>query len=98
LLRVSVHPPFHFIHQQLTQYTALHSRQPRMETKAALRDHGNCKLSCVVHLYVLPPSNNTCVLFIEKSSPDLIIVISSQLNREAGYNLCKMQYPILASM
>jgi hypothetical protein len=86
------------LYQQLAQYTALHSRQPRMETKAALRDHGNCKLSCVVPLYVLPSSNNTCVLFLEKSSPDLIIVISSQSNREAGYNLCKMQYPILASM
>jgi hypothetical protein len=98
LLRVSVDPQFHFTHQQLSQHTALHSRLPRIETKAALRDHGKCKLSCVVPLYVLPSSNNTCVLFLEKSWPDLITVISSQSNREAGYNLCKMQYLILASM
>jgi hypothetical protein len=44
-----------------------------IETKAALRDHCKCKLSCVVPLYVLPSFNNTCVLFLEKSSPDLII-------------------------
>jgi hypothetical protein len=98
LLRVSMHPQFYFTHQQLSQYMPLHSRLPLIETKAALRDHCKCKLSCVVPLYVLPSFNNTCVLFLEKSWPDLIIVISSQSNREAGYNLCKMQYLILACM
>jgi hypothetical protein len=41
-------------------YTVLHSRLHRIETKAALRDHGKCKFSCVVPLYVLPSSHNTC--------------------------------------
>jgi hypothetical protein len=71
---------------------------PQIETKATLKDHGKCKLSCVVPLYILPSYNNTFVLFLEKSWPDLIKVISSQSNPEAGYNLCKMQYLILASM
>jgi hypothetical protein len=98
LLRVSMHPQFHFTHQQLSQYTAPHSRLPWIETKGALRDRDKCKLSCVVPLYVLPSFNNTGLLFLEKSWPDLIIEILSQSIREAGYNLCKMQYLILASM
>ncbi len=52
LLRVCVHPQFHFAHQQLLQYTALLPRAHRIETAAALRDHGNCKLSCVILLCV----------------------------------------------
>ncbi len=63
LLRVSVHRQFHFTHQQLSEYTVLHSRLHRIETKAALRDHGKCKFSCVVPLYVLPSSHHTCRLF-----------------------------------
>jgi len=47
--------------------TARYSRLPRIETKAVLREHGKCKLSCVVPLDVLPSSNNTCVLFLENS-------------------------------
>jgi hypothetical protein len=44
LLRVCVHPPLHFTHQQLLQYTALLPRAHGIETEVALRDHGNCKL------------------------------------------------------
>ncbi len=98
LLRVRMHPQFHFTHQQLSQYTALQSRLPQIETNTALRDHSKCKVSCVVPLYVLPSFNNTAVLFLEKSWPDFIIDISSRSIWEAGYNLCKMQYLILASM
>jgi hypothetical protein len=47
-LRVCVHPQFHFTHQQLLQHTALLPRAHGIETQAALRDKGNCKLSCVI--------------------------------------------------
>jgi hypothetical protein len=52
LLGVCVHPLFHFTHQQLSQYTALLSGPRLIETEAALTDHFNCKLCCVVLLCV----------------------------------------------
>jgi hypothetical protein len=44
LLRVCVHPQFDFTHRQLLQYVALLPRVLGIETEAALREHGNCKL------------------------------------------------------
>jgi hypothetical protein len=44
LLRVCVHPQFDFTHRQLLQYVALLPRVHGIETEAALREHGNCKL------------------------------------------------------
>jgi pentatricopeptide repeat protein len=41
LLRLCVHPQFHFTHRQLLQCTSLLPRAHRIETEAALRDHGN---------------------------------------------------------
>jgi hypothetical protein len=69
-LRVCVHPQFHCTHQQLLKYTALLPRAHGIETEAALIDHGNCKLSCFIPLYVclLPSSHSsshsTCGCFI----------------------------------
>jgi hypothetical protein len=44
-LRVCVHPQFYFTHQQILQCTALLPRAHGIETEAAIRGHGNCKLS-----------------------------------------------------
>jgi hypothetical protein len=43
---VCVHPQLFFSCQQLLQYTALLSKAHPIETEAAPRDHGNCKLPC----------------------------------------------------
>jgi hypothetical protein len=58
-----MHSQLHYTHQQLLQYSTLRRLLPRahrIETKAAVRDHGNCKLSfflsSVVPLYLLPSS------------------------------------------
>jgi hypothetical protein len=74
LLRVCVHPPLHFTHQQqLLQYTALLPRAHGIETEVALRDHGNCNfflccssLSLCRGLCLLPSSSShsTCGWFI----------------------------------
>jgi len=71
LLRFCVHPQLHLAHQQLLQYTArLLPRPHRIETEAALRGRGNCKLCCVLPFSVcvclLPSSHSTCSLFAEK--------------------------------
>jgi hypothetical protein len=71
LLRVCVHPQLHLAHQQLLQYTArLLPRPDRIETEAAVRGRGNCKLCCVLPFSVcvclLPSSRSTCSLFAEK--------------------------------
>jgi hypothetical protein len=71
LLRVCVHPQLQFAHQQLLQYTApLLPRSHRIETEAALRGRGNCKLCCVLPLSLcvclLPSSHSSCILFAEK--------------------------------
>jgi hypothetical protein len=71
LLRVFVHPQLHLAHQQLLQYTArLLPRPHRIETEAAFRGRGNCKLCCVLPFSVcvclLPSSHSTCSLFAEK--------------------------------
>ncbi len=47
LLRVRLHPQFHFTHRQLLRCTSVLPRAHRIEKEAALRDHGNCKLSCL---------------------------------------------------
>jgi hypothetical protein len=65
-LRVCVHPQFYFTHQQILQCTALLPRAHGIETEAAIRGHGNCKLSYSSSLCVclLPsfhsPSHSTC--------------------------------------
>ncbi len=68
LPRVCVtHPQFYFTtYQQILQCIALLRRAHGIETEAAIRDHGNCKLSCSSSLCVclLPsfhsPSHSTC--------------------------------------
>jgi hypothetical protein len=66
LPRVFVHPQFYFTHQQILQCTALLPRAHGIETEAAIRDHGNCKLSCSSSLCVCllhsfhSPSHSTC--------------------------------------
>jgi len=52
LLRVSVHRQSQFTHQQLLQYAGFLPRVHRIETEAAIRALGECKLSCVVPLSV----------------------------------------------
>jgi hypothetical protein len=71
LLHIYVHPQLHFTHQRLLQYSTailLPRAQQRIETQAALRDHGNCKFSCVLPLS--PCLSTTAffswVLFAEK--------------------------------
>ncbi len=71
LLRVCVHPQLHLAHQQLLQYTArLLPRSHRIETEAALRGRGNCKLCCVLPfslcVCLLSSSHSTCSLFAKK--------------------------------
>jgi hypothetical protein len=80
LLRVCLNPQFHFTHQQIMQYTALLLRVYWIETKAALIGHGNCKLSCVVLICLLPSFNSTCALFLEKSWPDYSDIFSDKSN------------------
>ncbi len=59
LLCVCVHPQFHFTHQ-LLQYNILLPRVHMIEKDAALRDGGNCKLSCSSSMRgcLLPFSHN----------------------------------------
>ncbi len=71
LLHIYVHPQLHFTHQRLLHYSTallLPRAQQRIETQAALRDHGNCKFSCVLPLS--PCLSTTAffswVLFAEK--------------------------------
>jgi hypothetical protein len=53
LLRVCVHPQFHFTKKKLLLlYTALLPKVHWMETEAVLRDHGYGKFFCVVTLCV----------------------------------------------
>ncbi len=56
---VCVHPQFHFTHQ-LLQYNILLPRVHMIEKDAALRDGGNCKLSCSSSMRgcLLPSSHN----------------------------------------
>jgi hypothetical protein len=64
LLRVCVHPPLHFTHQQqLLQYTALIPRAHGIETEVALRDHGNCKLFLCCSSLSLSRSLSTAFFF-----------------------------------
>jgi hypothetical protein len=68
LLRVCVHLQFHCTHQQLLQHAALLPRAHQIQTETAFRDHGKCKLSCLVPLGPLRSSHSVCVLFPKKSS------------------------------
>jgi hypothetical protein len=96
LLRVCVHPQFHFTHRQLLQCTSLLPRAHRIETEAALRDHGNCKLSCFVPLCV----SVYCLLLkvLVGCLAKNFYLISSEPNRKIGHILWKTQYLIVASM
>ncbi len=96
LLRVCVHPQFHFTHRQLLQCTSLLPRAHRIETEAALRDHGNCKLSCFVPLSV----SVYCLLLkvLVGCLAKNFDLISSEPNRKIGHILWKTQYLIVASM
>ncbi len=96
LLRVCVQPQFLFTHQQLLQYTACLPRTHQTDTEATLRDHGSCKFSCVISLFLLPRSHSTCVCLLKSLDP--IIVISSHSNQKIGPNLCKMQCLTMTSM
>jgi len=95
-LRVRVHPQFHFTHRQLLQCTSLLPRAHRIETEAALRDHGNCKLPCFFPLCV----SVYCLLLtvLVGCLPKHVDLISSEPNRKIGHILCKTQYLVVASM
>ncbi len=88
-----MHPQFHFTHQQLLRNTALLLRVHRIQAVVALRDHGNCKLSCLVPLSVF-----VYCLRLMVCLPKNVDLISSEANREIGHILCKMQHLIVASM
>lgn len=70
-----------------------------IETEAALRDQGNCKLSSIVPLllcvYRLLLTEQT---FFLPEILDLIRAISSAANKKIGPNVCKMQHLIVASL
>jgi len=74
-----MHSQLHYTHQQLLQYPTLLLLSPRahrIETEAPVRDHGNCKLSFFLLLFLsiyclLLLSLSLLVLeFVEKSWPD----------------------------
>jgi hypothetical protein len=92
LLLRGVHPQFHFTHQQLLRNTALLLRVHRIQAVVVLRDHGNCKLSCLVPLSVF-----VYCLRLMVCLPKNVDLISPEANREIGHILCKMQHLIVAS-
>ncbi len=93
LLLRGVHPQFHFTHQQLLQNTANLLRVHRIQAVAAVSDHRNCKLSCLV-----PPSVFVYCLHLMVCSPKNVDLISSEANRQIVHILCKTQHLIMASM
>jgi hypothetical protein len=92
LLRVCVHPQSQFTHQQLLQYAGFLPRVHRIETEAAIRASGECKLSCVVPLSV-------CVycLPLVVCLPKTVDLISSEGNRKIAHVVCKTQYDLIVT-
>ncbi len=92
LLRVCVPRQSQFTHQQLLQYAGFLPRVHRMETEAAIRAPGECKLSCVVPLsvcvYYLP-----LVVCLRKA----VELISSEANRKIAHVACEMQYDLIVT-
>ncbi len=93
LLLRGVQPQFHFTQQQLLQNTALLLRVHQIQAVAALRDHGNCKLSCLVPLSVFVDCLRLMVCLPKNAD-----LISSEANRQIGHILCKTQHLIVPSM
>ncbi len=92
LLRVYVHPQSQFTHQQFLQYAGFLPSVHRIETEAAIRAPGQCKLSCVVPLsacvYCLP-----LVVCLLKT----VDLISSEANRKIAHVVCEMQYNLIVT-
>jgi hypothetical protein len=93
LLLRGVQPQFHFTQQQLLQNTALLLRVYRIQAVAAITDHGNCKLSCLVPLSVF-----VYCLRLMVCLPKNVDLISSEANRQIGHILCKTQHLVVPSM
>ncbi len=64
----------------------------RIETKAAIRAPGQCKLSCVVPL-------SACVycLPLVVCLPKTVELISSEANRKIAHVVCEMQYDLVVT-
>jgi hypothetical protein len=90
LLRVCVQSQF--THQQLLQYAGFLPRVHRIETEAAIRAPGECKLSCVVPLsvcvYCLP-----LVVCLRKT----VELIFSEAYRKIAHVVCEMQYDLIVT-
>jgi hypothetical protein len=70
LLCVCMHSQLHYTHQQLLQYPTLLLLSPRahrIETEAAVRDHGNCKLACLLSFFLLLFLSIYCLLLLSLS-------------------------------
>jgi hypothetical protein len=92
LIRVCVHRQSQFTHQQLLQYARFLPRVHRIETEAAIRAPGECKLSCVVPLSV-------CVycLPLLVCLPKTVDLISSEANRKIAHVVCETQYDLIVT-
>jgi len=92
LHRVCLHRQSQFTHQQLLQYAGFLPRVHRIETEAAIRAPGECKLSCVVPLSVC-----VCCLPLVVCFPKTVDLISSEANRKIAHAVCEMQYDLIVT-
>jgi hypothetical protein len=92
LIPVCVHCQSQFTRQQLLQYARFLPRVHRIETEAAIRAPGECKLSCVVLLSV-------CVycLPLLVCLPKTVDLISSEANRKIAHVVCETQYDLIVT-